>query len=197
MWRNAVVLSVALALAGPVWAQTHATPAHTAAADAPSRIAVINIQAAIAGTGEGKQTAQELAAKFAPRQTDIDNLNKQMQDIRQRVQDGQNTLSDAEKSRLDFQYQEISRNLQREQQEFQQDAQDARTDAVDNIGQKMMPLINRYASENGYSVVLDTSSQSSPVLYASDAVDITSAIIKLYDQQYPVKAAAAPAAPSK
>lgn len=197
MWRNVVVLSAALAFAGPVLAQTHATPARSAS-DAAGRIAVINIQAAIAGTDQGKQTAQELAAKFAPRQTDIDNLNKQIQDLQQRLQDGQNTLSDSEKSRLDFQYQELSRDVQREQQEFQEDAQDARTDAVDTIGQKMMPIINTYASQNGYSVVLDTSSQSSPVLYASNAIDITAAIVKLYNQQFPVKAAAAPAAaPSK
>jgi outer membrane protein len=195
MRRNVVVLSLALALAGPLWAQTRTAPARTAAEDAPTRIAVINIQTAIAATGEGKQTAQELQTKFAPRQDEINNMSKQMQDIEQRLQDGQNTLSDDEKSRLELQYQELSRNVQREQQEFQQDLQDARTDAVDTIGQKMMPLINRYANDNGYSVVLDTSAQSSPVLFASNSVDITAAIVKLYDQAYPLKSAAAAPAP--
>lgn len=189
MLRNVVVLSMALAFGAPVWAQTRATPARSKADDAPTRLAVINIQGAIASTSEGKQTAQELQAKFASRQADIDNLSKQLQDIQQRIQDGQNTLSDTEKGRLTFQYQETSRNLQREQQEYQEDVQDARTDAVDTIGQKMMPIINRYANENGYSIVLDTSSQSSPVLFASNSVDITSAIVKLYDQAYPVKSA--------
>lgn len=191
MFRNVVVLSMALALAGPVWAQAGATAGQSKAHDAATRIAVINIQVAIAGTEEGKQTARELQAKFAPRQTDITNLSKQLRSIQQRIQDGQNTLSEDEKNKLQFQYQEISRNLQREQSEYQQDAQDARTDAVDRIGQKMMPLISKYANEKGYGVVLDTSSQSSPVLFAANSVDITNAIVRIYNQKYPVKSASA------
>lgn len=191
MLRNVFVLSLALAMAGPVWAQARTTTARTAAKDAPERIAVINIQAAIASTEQGKQTARELQAKFAPREAKINDISKQIQDIQQRVQDGQNTLSGAEKQRLQFKYQELTRNLQREQQEYQEDTQDARTDAVNSIGQKMMPIINRYANQRGYSVVLDTSAQSSPVLFASNSVDITSAIVKLYNEAYPVKPAAA------
>lgn len=197
MLRNVVVLSMALALGAPVWAQTKPAAARSRAEAAPTRVAVINIQAAIAGTEEGKQTAQELQAKFAPRQTSISNLSKRLQDIQQRLQDGQNTLSVTEKNKLQFQYQELSRNLQREQQEYQEDIQDARTDAVDSIGQKLLPIINRYANEKGYSVVLDTSSQSSPVLFASNSVDITTAVVKIYNRDYPVKSASAPASKSK
>ncbi|HVB34642.1 MAG TPA: OmpH family outer membrane protein [Patescibacteria group bacterium] len=192
MLRNVIVLSMALAMAGPAWAQTKTSAARSTAADAPTRIAVINIQAAIASTEEGRQTAQELQAKFAPRQSKINDISKQIQDIQQRVQDGQNTLSDSEKQRLQLQYQELTRNLQREQREYQEDTQDARTDAVDSIGQKMMPIINRYASRRGYSVVLDTSAQASPVLFASNSVDITGAIVKLYNEAYSVKSATAP-----
>jgi outer membrane protein len=188
MLRNAAILTLALALAGPVWAQTKATPAQSATNDAPTRIAVINIQTAIAATDEGKQASQELQVKFAPRQTQLNNLSKQVQDIQQRLQDGQNTLSSAEKSRLNLEYQEDSRNYQREQQELQQDAQDAETDAMDSIGEKMMPIVNQYAAQHHYSIVLDTS-QSNTVLYAANSVDITSAIVKLYNQQHPVKAA--------
>jgi outer membrane protein len=198
MVRNVVVLSLAMVMAGPVMAaQTRPAAARSAAEDAPTRIAVINIQNAIAATDQGKQRVQELRAKFAPRQTDIQNISKQMQDIQDKVQAGQNTLSDAEKSRLEFQYQQLSRNLQREQQEYQEDAQDAQTDVVDSIGQNMMPLITKYASENHFSVVLDTSTQSNPVLFASNTVDITNTIVSLYNEQFPVKTAAAPAAKPK
>jgi hypothetical protein len=55
--------------------------------------------------------------------------------------------------------------------------------------------LDRYARENGFSVVQDTSGQNSPILYASNQVDVTQDIIRLYDQAYPVKTGAAPAAP--
>jgi outer membrane protein len=195
--RNAIIGSTLVLLAVPVWAQTKPTPAQTAKSDAPTRVAVINIQTAIASTDAGKQAAQELQTRFTPRQNEIDSMTKQLQSLQQRLQDGQNTLSDQEKERLGRQYQQLSRQVQRKQQELQEDAQDARTDAVDNIGQKMMRIIDRYASENGYSIVLDTSSQTSPVLFATNSVDITNQIIRLYNEAYPTKAAAAAPKPKQ
>jgi outer membrane protein len=190
--RKAIIGSTLFLLAVPALAQTRpATTAEAAKSDAPTRVAVINIQTAIASTDEGKQAAQELQTRFTPRQSEIDTMSKQLQGLQQRMQDGQNTLSDQEKERLGRQYQQLSRQVQRKQQELQDDFQDARTDTVDTIGQKMMRVIDRYANENGFSVVLDTSSQTSPVLFATNSVDITKSIITLYNQSFPVKAAAA------
>jgi hypothetical protein len=61
-------------------------------------------------------------------------------------------------------------------------------------------VLNRYAEENNYATVLDSSAQNSPVLYASKNIDLTQDIIRLYDKAYPAKAAApaskhAPSAP--
>jgi len=39
-------------------------------------------------------------------------------------------------------------------------------------------------------VILDTSSQQTPVIYAANQIDVTQDIIHLYDQAYPVKASA-------
>jgi hypothetical protein len=46
--------------------------------------------------------------------------------------------------------------------------------------------------------VLDTSSQNTPILYASNQIDLTQDIIRLYDQAYPIKPAgtATPAKPA-
>jgi hypothetical protein len=49
-------------------------------------------------------------------------------------------------------------------------------------------VLVKYAPGNGYGAVLDNSSQSTPVMYAS--ADITQEIVKLYDATYPVKSAA-------
>ncbi len=193
--KTSIMGSLVFLLAGTAWARPRTASAGQAAAEASTRIAVINIQNAIAGTAEGRQAAQELQTRFTPRSTQIQDLGKQLEDLRTRIQNGQNTLSEAEKERLGRQYEELSREVQRKQQQLQQDAQDAREDVVDRIGQKMMHVIDSYAEKNGYSVVLDTSTQSTPVIYASNAADITGAIVKLYDQTYPVKTAAPAAKP--
>jgi outer membrane protein len=46
----------------------------------------------------------------------------------------------------------------------------------------MMAVIDKYAQQNGFAVVLDVSNQNTPVLYASNTVDITKEVIDLYDK---------------
>lgn len=190
--RNTAIISLALVMAGPVWAQTR-TAAPRASSDAPTKIAVINFQGAIGQTVEGKQAIQQLQTKFAARTSQLQDLANKIQSIQKQAQDGANTLSDAAKSQLAQEYQLDSRQYQRQQQELNQDEQDAQADVVDSMSLKMQRVINQYASGHGYSIVLDTSSQSMPILYASTGVDITDAVVKLYDQTYPSAARTTPA----
>lgn len=190
---HAIVVGLAVLLAGRAWAGAQAprqAASRAAAADAPTRIAVINIQTAIGATEEGRQKAQELNTQFTPRQNELQGIAKQAQDLQQKLQDGQRTLSDEEKARLANQLNSLQREYQRKQQEMSDDLQDARTDALNSIGTKMVPLITTYARQHGFSIVLDTSQQNT-VLYAASSIDITDDLIKLYNQTYPVKAAAA------
>lgn len=180
------VLAALLVIPG-AWAQA------AASSEAPSKVAVISLQEAVIGTSEGKQASQQIQAQFAPRQNELTGLGKQIQEINQRLQAGANTLSDEEKARLQHQEQELQRRGQREEQDFQQDQSDASQDAINRIGQKLMPILQKYAQQNGYSVVIDTSAQNTPVIYSATQIDITKAIVKLYDDAYPVKTATPPA----
>lgn len=182
--RAAVSALAALLMTPVVWGQ-----ASSAGAPASMKVGVINIQAAIASTAEGKQAAAELQSQFAPRTSELQNLQKQIEDIRARVQNGQTTLSDEEKARLQRQYDQLTRTFQRKQQEFQDDTNDAQQDVVNRIGRKMIDVLDKYSKDNNYSIILDESSQQTPVIYAANQIDVTQDIIRLYDQSYPVKAA--------
>ena len=46
----------------------------------------------------------------------------------------------------------------------------------------MMAVIEKYAKDNSYTMILDVSNPNTPVLYASSAIDITQDIISLYDK---------------
>jgi outer membrane protein len=175
----------ALLMTPAVWAQ-----ASGAGAAASGKVGVINIQAAIASTAEGKQAAAELQSQFAPRTNELQNMQKQIEDLRNRLQTGQSTLSDEEKARLQREGDQLTRTFQRKQQEFQDDTNDAQQDVVNRIGRKLVDVLNKYSKENGYSIVLDDSSQQTPVIFAANQIDVTQDIIRLYDQSYPVKAGA-------
>lgn len=188
--RYSLVTAFALLLAIPAaWGQAASSTGASA-----GKVAVVSLQEAIAGTAEGKQAAQQLQAQFAPRMTELQNIQKQLQDIQQRLQTGANTLSEEEKARLERQGTELQRRGQREQQDLQDDRNDASQEVLNHLGQRMMPILNKYAQQNGYGVVIDSSSPNTPVIYSSEQIDITKQIIKLYDDAYPVKAAAPAAA---
>jgi len=165
---------------------------------ATGKVGVINIRQAIVATAEGKLASAELQSQFAARQTDLENLTKQINDVRQRLAQG-DKLSQEEQARLQKQGELLARQLERKQNEYQEDVNAAQGDVIDRIGRKMVDVLDRYAREGGYVVVLDSSSQNTPILYASNQIDLTQDIIRLYDQAYPVKAGAGaqpkPAAP--
>jgi outer membrane protein len=182
---QAVVPVIGAILMTPaVWAQA-AAPA------AAGKVGVINIQAGIASTAEGKQAAAELQSQFTPRMNELQNIQKQIEDLRNRLQAGQSTLSDEEKARLQREGDQLTRTYQRKQQELQDDTNDAQQEVVNRIGRKLVDILNKYSKENGYAVVLDDSSQQTPVIYAANQIDVTQDIIRLYDQSYPVKNAGA------
>jgi outer membrane protein len=187
--RLAILALAAMAATPSLRAQS--TGAAAAPASVTTKVGVINIQAAITGTGEGRQAAQELQSQFSPRQTELDNMRKQGEDLQVRMRTTSNTLSDEEKARLAREAEQLQRTYQRKMQDTQDDFNEAQQEVINRIGRKMMDILDKYARDNGYSLILDTSSQQTPVIFAAPATDVTQDIIRLFDQAHPVKNAPA------
>jgi len=168
---------------------TTVVPAQSAPSGAATKIGVINILQAISVTAEGKQAAAQLDAQFAPRQKELETLEKQVNDLQQRLSAGATTLNEQERARITAQGTRLAQRLDRKRNEYQEDVSTAQREVVDGIGRKMMDVLNRFAQENSYVAVFDSSAQNSPILYAAKNLDITQDVIRLYDQAYPAKAA--------
>lgn len=173
---------IALPLVPAIWSQVGST-----GAPAPSKVGTISLQAAIVNTAEGKQASAELQTRFAARSTELQNLQKQIKDIQAKLQSRQQVLSEGESGRLQREAERLTGTLQRKQQYFQEDLNAAQQDMMNNIGPKLADVLSKYSKENGYSVILDTSSQQTPVVYGAPQVDVTEEITKLYDQSHPAK----------
>src|ERR1700693_127282 len=171
--------------------------AQAGAAGGPVKIAVMNVRNAIVATAEGKQAQALLQSQFAPKQNELQGLQKQIEDLQQKLTAGARTLSADEQAKMQRDGEMLQHRLQRGTDDLNEELQAAQGDLVDGIGRKMLEVLDRYSRENGYAVVLDTSAQGSPVVYGSSQSDITQEIVRLFDQAYPIKGAsgAAPAAP--
>jgi outer membrane protein len=161
---------------------------------APSKVGVINIQGAIVTTKDGQKAASELETKSAPKRKELENKQNEITQLKDQLQKGQNTLSEATKAELykniDNKTKILNRDVEDAQAEFDQDQQKI----LQQLGQKMMAVIDKYAKDNGYTLILDVSSPQTPVLYASNTIDVTKDIIDLYDKNSSPAAGSAPAA---
>ena len=187
--RWTLILALILLPAAGALAQTGGG----AAPSAQMKVGTLNVRQAIVTTAEGKQASAQLQSQFASQQNDLQNMQKQIQDLQNRVTNSHGTLSDDEQARLQRQGELMTRQFQRKQDDLNEAVNAAQSDVIDNIGRKMLDVLDRYARENGYTVVFDTSAQGSPVVYGSSQIDITQEIVRLYDQAYPVKAGSTPA----
>jgi len=182
--------AAALAMAGIAGAVLVRAQSPAAGASVPGKVGVINIRGAIGTTAEGKQAQAELQSQFASRQTELENLNKKINDLRQRLAACEGKCSQDEINRLTQEGQKATQRFDRMNNELQEDSNSALGEVIDRIGRKMVDVLDRYARENGYTVVLDSSAQNNPILYASTQIDVTSEIVRLYDAAYPVKGGA-------
>jgi outer membrane protein len=184
---NTRVSTLALVLVmGISAARAQATPA-----GAPSnKVGIVSIQDAIANTNEGKKELDALQQKFAPRQTALQGQNDELENVKKQLQAQSDKLSDEERNSRVRAATEKQKTLQRNAEDFQNEVQTAEQEILNRLGKKMLDVMEKYARENGYAVVMDVSNPQTPVLYANPQTNITKKLIDVYNAQSPAAAAA-------
>lgn len=160
---------------------------------APTKVAVIQVQTAILSTKDGQKAANELQGKFAPKKAEIDKKQGDIAAMQDQLKKGQATMSEDVKTKLMRDIDSANTKLQRDTQDAQADLDEEQQKIMQELGNKMMAVVEKYAQANGFAIVIDVSNPQTPVLWASQAIDITSEIVKLYDQANPAAAGAASA----
>jgi len=159
---------------------------------AQTKVAAINIQAAIIGTKDGQKAAAELTAKMQPKKRELEGKQNEINTLQDQLNKGQNTMSDAAKSDLYKSIEAKKKTLQRQMEDAQADLEADQNKLMQQLGQKIVAVIERYARDNGYTMVVDVGNPQSPVIYASPSVEITKEVIELYDKSTASASAPAP-----
>lgn len=165
-------------------------------AQAPTKIAVIYLQGAIGNTKDGQKAVAELTAKTAPKKKEIDQKQSDIASLQDQLTKGANTMSDNAKNDLYKNIEAKKKSLQRDIEDAQAELDQDQQKILQEIGTKMQAVIERYAHDHGYMMVVDVSSPQSPIFYASPSIDITKEIIELYDQSTAQLSSPKPAAPA-
>jgi outer membrane protein len=171
-----------------------AAPAPAAAASSPAavsstaRIGIINIQNAILMTNEGRRDFEALQKKFEPTQNQLNSLNQDIENLKKQLQAQSDKLNDQSRADMVKNIEAKQKVLQRQVEDAQGEFQGQQNEIANRIGGKLLEVLDKFAKNNGYSVILDVSSQQSPVLWAAQTTDVTQEIVTAYNAQSGVPA---------
>jgi len=180
--------SLALGLAMISSAQTAAPP--------PTKVGIIHIQNAILGTKDGQKALQDLEARSAPKKKELEKRQGDILALQEQLNKSSNVGGEEAKQKL-------MREIDQKKKAFSRDVDDAQADldqenqkVLNELGGRIMAVLDKYSNDNGYTLILDVSNQqTSPVLFAASGIDVTREIIALYDKNAPGMTSVPPVKP--
>jgi outer membrane protein len=183
---------------------TAQAPATTAAAPAPAsnaKVAVIAFQAAVGKTNEFQRDFADLQKKYEPKRAQLNTQAAEIDSLEKQLQASADKLSDSERASKAKVIDDKKKLAQRFAEDAQNDLTGEMNDTFNKVATKVLDVMNAYATQLGYTLVIDEtgSQQQAPVvLYATQSTDITQAIIDAYNVKsgVPAPPPQPPAAPT-
>ncbi len=172
-----------------------AAPAPVTPQAIPAKIALVAFEQAVFATNEGQKAVQDIQTKYKPKKDQIDGLSHEVDALKKQLQGAPATLSDADRAAK-------MKEIDAKEKRLNHDAEDAQTayntdlqEAYGKVAAKVSVTLKKYVSDNGFTLLLDVSSQQSNVMWANQSTDVTQAVVTAYNTSSGV-AAPVPSAPS-
>src|ERR1043166_6017650 len=160
-----------------------------------NKVATINITGALAGCNEGQREFGALDKKFEPRQTELTTMSNELESLKKQVTP---SMADTARGTLMKQIEQKQKAFERTRQDAADDYQNQQNEVASRILAKMAPVMVKYAADNGFGLLLDTTKQwpDGQVIWAGQTVDITRAVVDAYNTQSGVPAPPAATRPA-
>lgn len=157
-----------------------------------TKVALINMQQAMANTKEGQAQIAELQKKYGPKQAEFQKRASDIQAKEDSLKKTQNTISEDFKAQREDEITKLKTSLQRDSDDATADSQQDEQKMVEGIYGKLSQVVTKYSQDNQIMLVFDVSSQPNNLICCASAPDITKDIIALYDKTNLGGTAAAP-----
>ena len=152
-------------------------------AAAQAKVAVISLQKAVLESAEIKAASAAMEARYKPRVTQVEQLDKEIAAISQNLQTNAGKLTQQAESELNAQGTRKQRDVQRLRDDLQADVERDRNEILQKAALKMTDVLKKLAEEKGYDLVVDISN----TIYFKPALEITSDALAAFNKAYPVK----------
>ena len=186
---STLIVGIATLASSPSMLAQAAGPQAPAAAAAaiqpqaiPAKIALIAFEQAVFATNEGQKAIADVQKKYDPTRTKITAAEAEVESLQKQLQGAANLTEEDRASRV--------RTIDAKQKQLQRDGEDASAayqadlqEAYGKIAQKFNAVMQKYMSDNGYTLGMDVSAnqQQSSVLFAAPQTDVTRAVVDAYN----------------
>jgi outer membrane protein len=157
-----------------------------------TKVGTISIEQAIFATNEGRRDFEALSKKLEPKQNELKSQNDELESLQKQLNTQGDKLNEDARATLVKQIENKKKSLDRSVQDAREDAQNQQNEIAQRILQKMAPVLVKYANENGFGVIIDTSQPwpQGPVVWWGAAVDVTKPVVEAFNAQSGVPAPA-------
>jgi outer membrane protein len=172
------VLAARPAMAAPAPGAGPASPAAGPAGGA-LRVAVIDTEKILLSSVAGKKAIAELKKAQEQKEGELRARQQEIKELQDKLSQGRLTLAQDKLAEMTKQLEDREIALRRLSDDATRELNKRKDDLLGGIDEKVMPVINQIGHEQGYTMIFRKF--ESGLIYADDAIDITSAVVQRLD----------------
>jgi len=167
----------------PAQPQITPTPQPPPAAPKPfpegAKIAYIDLQRIAQSSAEGKAAATKIQEYEKKKLGEIQEKNKQLEEMRKKLEQGGTVLSDSARGQIEKDIDRTTRELQFMQQSAQAERDQLERELNAEFQRKLNPIIEQVATEKGLQMLF--SIRDNGAVWADTGLDLSEEVVKRFD----------------
>lgn len=137
------------------------------------KIGVVNLGKLVSASPQAQRARKNMEQQFASRKEELESKRDKLKSDIERLKRDGSVMSDDARDKLEGQIRDQQRRLKLLQDEYNEDVNKAEKKELESLRDDIRSVIDEFAKENGYDLIVGDG-----ILYASDAVDITSKVLE-------------------
>ena len=150
-----------------------------AQSSAPARVAVIDVNKVLSTSAAGKAAAAKLKQVQDDKMARAQKMDEEIRALDNEINTKKISLSEEKLADMTKQLSEKKIAMQRFAQDADRELGEARDRVMQDLNQKIMPVVDQIGKEMGLAAIFNKF--ESGLIYASDAIDITDAVVKRFN----------------
>ncbi len=155
-----------------------------AAPVAAGNVGFLDTEEAIRNVQEGKRQLAILDAWAGQKSDQVGGLENHVAELTQQLRSQRAVASEETTARLEKDLLQAQRDLEDAQRVVRREFEVKQRELLAEVATRIRDVASEYAAANGIDAVFALDTQ--PLVYIADSAVITKAVIRLYDEKYPV-----------